>query len=126
MKDIKGYEGIYAITSCGKVWSYRSKKFLSPCHEKNGYMSVRLWNEGKGKAFYIHRLVAEAYIPNPEGKPQVDHIDEVKTHNWVGNLQWLTPGENSRRSLAGRKKSKITSSKVRPIYCVELDQVFKS
>lgn len=126
MKDISNYEGLYAITSCGKVWSYRSKKFLKPIQEKNGYISVRLSKDGQPKGHYIHRLVAEAYIPNPEGLPQVDHIDEVKEHNWVGNLQWITPGDNVRRSVSDRKKTTVKSTKVRPIYCVELDRVFKS
>ena len=126
MKDINNYEGLYAITSCGKVWSYRSKKFLKPCYEKNGYVSVRLSKDGQVKGHYIHRLVAEAYIPNPQGLPQVDHIDEVKTHNWVGNLQWISLGDNVRRSVSGRKKSTVKSTKARPIYCVELDKVFES
>ena len=124
MKDISNYEGLYAITSCGKVWSYRSKKFLSQSYDSNGYPMVNLSNGGKVKTVYIHRLVAEAYIPNPEGKPQVDHLDEVKTHNWVGNLAWATPGENSRRTNMGRKRT--WSSIIRPIYCVELDRYFKS
>ena len=52
----------------------------------------------------------------------MDHIDEVKTHNWLSNLRWATPGENSRHSNLGRKRT--WSNKRRPIYCVELDQVF--
>lgn len=124
MKDISNYEGLYAVTSCGKVWSYRRKKFLSLCHDSSGYLTVNLSVGGNVKTYYVHRLVAEAYIPNPEGKPQVDHIDEVKDHDWVGNLQWTTPGENSRRSNVGRKRT--WSSTAKPIYCVELDRVFKS
>lgn len=124
MKDIKGYEGLYAVTSCGKVWSYRRKKFLSPSHDQGGYLMVNLSVGGKVKTQYIHRLVAEAYIPNPEGKPQVDHLDEVKEHNNIQNLTWATPGENSRRSNTGRKRT--WESKARPIYCVELDRYFKS
>lgn len=124
MKDIKGYEGLYAVTSCGKVWSYRRKIFLSPNYDSNGYQMVNLSVGGNVKSQYIHRLVAEAYIPNPEGKPQVDHLDEVKDHNWIGNLTWATPGENSRRSNTGRKRT--WTNKVRAIYCVELDRVFKN
>ena len=65
MKDIKGYEGLYAVTSCGKVWSYRRKIFLSPSYDNNGYLMVNLSVGGNVKTKYIHRLVAEAYIPNP-------------------------------------------------------------
>lgn len=122
MRDVVGYEGLYAVTSCGKVWSYKRKIFLSPRYDDDGYLRVNLCKDGKYKTKHIHRLVAEAYIPNPENKPQVDHIDEVKTHNWVGNLQWATPAENTRRSALGRKRT--WSNKRRPIYCVELDQVF--
>lgn len=87
---------------------------------------VFLRKDGKNYGKLVHRLVAEAYIPNPEGKEQVDHIDEIKTHNYVGNLQWATPGENSGRSNTGKKKERTWSSKARPIYCVELNKIFPS
>ena len=58
MKDIVGYEGLYAITSCGKVWSYKSKKFLKPSDNGHGYSFVRLCKDGKVKNYKIHRLVA--------------------------------------------------------------------
>ena len=98
MKDIKGYEGIYGITSCGKVWSYKNECFLKPISNKKGYMRVNLCKDGKVKSYKIHRLVAEAYIPNPDNLPQVDHIDENKTHNYVNNLQWITNRNNCRKS----------------------------
>ena len=98
MKDIKNYEGIYGITSCGRVWSYRKKKFLEPATRGNGYLCVNLYKDGKMKKYYVHRLVAEAYIPNPENLPQVDHIDNDKTHNYVNNLQWITHKDNVRKS----------------------------
>ena len=98
MKDIKGYEGIYGITSCGKVWSYRNEKFLKPVDDCKGYLFVRLCKDGKVKNYKIHRLVAEAYLPNPENLPQVDHIDENKTHNYLNNLQWITNKDNCRKS----------------------------
>ena len=82
MKDIRGYEGLYAITSCGKVWSYRRKKFLKPGVIQGGYLNVVLTNkDGQQKNHRVHRLVAEAYIPNPEGKEQVNHKDENKYNN---------------------------------------------
>lgn len=98
MKDIKGYEGIYGITSCGRVWSYKRKKFLKPKDNGKGYLFVGLFKDGKEKNFHIHRLVAEAYIPNPDNLPQVDHIDGNKTHNYVNNLQWITNRDNCRKS----------------------------
>ena len=76
MKDIVGYEGEYAITRDGKVWSYKRNKFLKCSDNGKGYYQINLYKNGKGKNYLIHRLVAEAYIPNPEGLPQVNHRDE--------------------------------------------------
>ena len=98
MKDIKGYEGLYAVTSCGKVWSYKNKKFLKPGACTNGYLFVCLCKDGKVKSYRVHRLVAEAYLPNPGNLPDVDHIDNDKTHNYVNNLQWLSRKDNCRKS----------------------------
>ena len=113
MKDIKGYEGEYGITSCGKVQSYKSKKFLSP-GITDGYSQVGLMKNGKRKYFYVHRLVAEAYIPNPNGYDTVDHIDGDKTHNYIKNLQWLPNIENVKKTQ-GQK-----------VMCVETNEVFNS
>ena len=87
MKDIPGYEGIYGITSCGKIWSYKNKMFLKPA-DKDGYLRVNLYKDGKMKSCFVHRLVAEAYIPNPENLPQINHRDENKTNNCLQNLEW--------------------------------------
>lgn len=95
MKDIQGYEGLYAITSCGKVWSYKSKRFLMPYKHYKGYLLVKLTKDGIRKAYTVHRLVAEAYIPNPENKEQVNHKDENKANNCVNNLEWMTNKENA-------------------------------
>ncbi len=95
MKDIVGYEGIYAITSCGRVWSYRRNKFLSSYSTKNGYQLVSLCTEGKEHQCYVHRLVGQAYIENPDNLPQINHKDEVTNHNWVNNLEWCTQQYNN-------------------------------
>lgn len=101
MKDIKGYEGLYGITSCGKVWSYKKKKFLKPWNNGVGYLLVNLFKDRERKFYLIHRLVAEAYIPNPDNLSEVDHIDNDRTHNYVNNLQWITKRDNVRK---GRNK----------------------
>ena len=98
MKDIKGYEGLYAITTEGDVYSYKRKKFLKPVADCKGYLFVRLCKDGKVKNYKIHRLVAETYLPNPENLPQVDHIDGNKMHNFLNNLQWITNRDNCRKS----------------------------
>ena len=119
MKDIKGYEGLYAITSCGKVWSYKSQKFLKPTKGTCGYLQIVLHKNGERKTCLIHRLVAEAYIPNPENKTDVNHKNEIKTDNYVNNLEWTTHKENM---YYGTLKVRIT----KPVYCEELDKYFPS
>lgn len=114
MKDVVGYEGLYAVTSCGKVWSYKSKRFLKAYKNKYGYYQVKFCKDGTRKDFFVHKLVAEAYIPNPDGLETVDHIDGNKDHNYVKNLQWLSGADNTR---------KAHNKKVR---CVETDEVFDS
>ena len=88
MKDIKGYEGLYAITPEGEVWSYKNEKFLKPYTNKGGYLCVNLCKDGKVKNYYVHRLAAEAYLPNPENLPQINHKDENKANNCLQNLEW--------------------------------------
>lgn len=92
MKDITGYEGLYAVTSCGKVWSYRSQKFLKLQDNGNGYTIVGLCKNGKNKTFLVHRLVGLAYITNtnPTEFTEINHIDEIKNHNYVKNLEWCS------------------------------------
>lgn len=115
MVDISGYEGLYAITSCGKVWSYRSNKFLKPVRKRKGYLSVHLCDEaGNIKTCFIHRLVANAYLPNPNCFPQVNHKDENKSNNCLNNLEWCSAQYNN------------DYSKSKQIKCVETGEVFKS
>ena len=95
MKDIKNYEGIYGITSCGKVWSYKRKKFLKPTDNGSGYLIVQLCKNGEVKTYSLHRLVAQAYLPNPENLPQVNHRDENKTNNCLQNLEWCDAKYNA-------------------------------
>lgn len=114
MRDIKGYESLYAVTSCGKIFSYRKKKFLSPRKNNSGYLRVALYKDGKAKDFLVHRLVAEAYLPNPANLPQVNHIDEDKTNNALLNLEWCTAAEN------------VNYSQARKVICLETNEVFDS
>lgn len=104
MKDIKGYEGLYAITSCGKVWSYKTKKFLKPAKDRDGYSIVSLYKNGNRKTKKVHRLVAEAYIPNPDNLPQVNHKNEIKSNNWIGNLEWCSAQYNTTYSQGVKVK----------------------
>ena len=94
--DIKGFER-YQITDDGRVWSTIRKRYLKNIlNKKRGYYFVVLCSDKypMGKTLTIHRLVAEAFIPNPDNKPEVDHINTVKTDNRVENLRWATHSEN--------------------------------
>lgn len=92
--NIKGYEGLYTIDRKGNVYSFYKNRVLKPAPTNWGYLTVQLFKNKKGKTFKIHRLVAEAFIPNPENKKCVNHIDGNKLNNAVENLEWATYSEN--------------------------------
>jgi hypothetical protein len=98
MRDIKGYEGLYAVLTNGEIYSYskyRHKgKILKQHKSDNGYLTVGLTKDKKRKTFLVHRLIASAYIPNPDNKPQVNHIDGNKQNNNIENLEWCSSSEN--------------------------------
>jgi len=94
-KNIKGYETCYQVSNYGRVKSfYRGEHFLKPVSNKSGYLIVTLWKNNHSKTFYVHRLVAEAFLPNPLNLPCVNHKSEVKTENFVENLEWCTKEYN--------------------------------
>jgi hypothetical protein len=121
MKDIKGFEGLYAVTSCGKIWSYKSGKFLTPGKATGGYLNVDLCKDGKRKTFLIHRLVAEAYLRNPDNLPQINHKDENKENNCWRNLEWCDEDYNVNFGTRNKRVSKKLS---KPIICVETGERF--
>lgn len=96
MKKIPGYNGKYSVTSDGRVFSEHKQDFLKAHPNKQtSYLQVSLWEKNVGKFFYVHRLVAEAYCPNPFSKPEVNHIDGNRQNNDASNLEWVTSSENS-------------------------------
>ncbi len=109
---IKGFEN-YTISDKGEVFSIVRKKTISPFLHRKGYPMVTLCQNGKKRNLYVHRLVAEAFIPNPENKPTINHKNENKLINEVSNLEWLTVEENNaygtriQRMIQTKKNKKL-------------------
>lgn len=114
-KNIKGYEGLYQVSNLGEIKSFKLNKerILKKMETHKGYICVDLSFKGKKRRVPVHRIVAEAFIPNPENKKQVDHIDENKLNNKTSNIRWLTNRENvsEYRSKRGNKVVGVHYSK---------------
>lgn len=105
----ENYSEIYLISSKGRIQNRNTNNILKP-YLKNGYSAISLRNKGTSKNFLIHRLVAGAFIPNPENKPVVNHKDLNRENNLVSNLEWVTQKENNRHALeTGAKKVNIVA-----------------
>lgn len=108
-KNIEGYEELYRISNLGEVkilkrkvksrFGYRmiKEKIKKPFMDK-GYLRIELIKNKKGKKYFIHRLVAQAFISNPKNKKEINHIDGIKNNNKVNNLEWCTRSENALHS----------------------------
>lgn len=105
-KEIKGYETLYMVSSYGRVKSIKSGLILKPTIKNCNGLQLNLCKDGVAKKFQVGRIVAMAFIPNPENKPEVDHIDGIRHHNFVENLRWCTHDENMNYELAIANKTK--------------------
>lgn len=116
-KQIEEYPQ-YMISNMGRVKSlgcyrkgknnsirYFSERILKPDIQPNGYLKIGIWNENGYKKYFVHRLVSMHFIPNPENKPCVDHINTDRTDNRVENLRWCTQSENLNNPITKQKMS---------------------
>ena len=110
-KDINGYDGFYRISNLGRVKSARYNRYLKLFFNKKGYARINLNKKGKLKTYRVHRLVAQAFIPNPNNKPQVNHKDGNKRNNCVDNLEWVTNEENYEHAI----KNNLISHQEKPV-----------
>lgn len=126
-KDINGYEGLYQISNLGNIKSLARKTKNQYCKSdsimekrlsKNGYYRIGLFKNKHQKHFAIHRLVAEAFIPNPSNLPCVNHKDEIKTNNVVDNLEWCTVEYNN---TYGNRVKNMCKSKEKKIIQYDLN-----
>lgn len=110
MVEIKDFSGYY-VDENGNVFSAKTNKYLSPCKDKYGYLFVMLYKDKKQFCQKIHRLVAKAFIPNPNGYLQVNHKNENKTDNRVENLEWCTAKYNINYGTAMKRAADTRKEK---------------
>lgn len=127
-RDVLGSNGIYQVSSFGRVRSYNNRhhaKMQNPKyikgHNLKGYIQVYI----SGKMKLVHRLVAEAFIPNPEEKPFINHKDGNRDNNYIDNLEWVTQSENMRHSYDILKQP-LPPGNPKPVKCIETGVIYSS
>ena len=121
-KEIQDYEGLYWISNLGYVKN-RHSHILKPEYSNKGYACVQLRKENKTRKHRVHKLVAKAFIPNPDNLPEINHIDENKVNNAVSNLEWCTHIQNMESYTKNHPDSVCN---MQSVYCFDLDKYFRS
>ena len=135
-KPVVGYEGRDEVSNFGRVKSKErfrrancgtfrriDERIMKQCLDRDGYLSINLYNDCERKHALVHRLVAEAFIPNPNNLPQVNHKDERKTNNCIDNLEFCDAEYNTNY---GKRNKKAGESLGKPVLCVELNITYQS
>ena len=122
-KSIAGYEELYEVSDLGRIKSLKNGKerILKPKKTHCGYLLVNLYKDGHVKTVRIHRTVATAFIPNPNNLETVNHKDEVKTNNTVGNLEWMSQKDNNNY---GTRNKRISAAKINHLSLSKKVQMF--
>ena len=135
-KQIDDYH--YSVSSFGRVRNDLTNELKTPCIDNHGYVKVDLYKNGIARRERVHRLVSNAFIPNPENKPQVNHKNGNKLDNAVSNLEWATPKENMQHASANNLVNRIPNygmrghknpnagAKGKPIRVVETGKEYKN
>ena len=118
-KPVVGFEEHYLVSDSGQVWSLRRHKALKPAIDKYGYEKVGLSLAHKVHTRTVHRLVAQAFIPNPNNLPTVNHINEDKLDNRVGNLEWASVADNDNHGTRNERMANTKSR--RPVERIDAD-----
>ena len=123
-KDIPGYSGLYQVSNLGRIMSFKNQygrgpRLMNGEITKSGYIQVCL----NKKRYKVHRLVAMAFVPNPDGLPQINHKNEIKTDNRVKNLEWCTGKYNVNYGTAIERRSK---KRGKSVMCIETGNIFES
>ena len=122
-KSIPNYDGLYEVSSYGRIRNVRRQTYLKYRVNHAGYARVHLSKNCNVKDFSVHRLVAEAFIPNPDKKSTVNHKDENKLNNCVDNLEWLTVKENINH---GTCVERTHTKQRKQVLCVETNIIYPS
>ena len=123
-KPVVGYEGHYQVSNFGRVKSIKfGKEIILKQHIRRGYYSVNLSKNGIAKRYSVHRLVAEAFLPNPDNLPQINHKDENKSNNNINNLEWCDSEYNNNYGTRNKRVSeKMTNGKLsKPVLQYDLE-----
>lgn len=112
-KDVVGYEGLYKVNNLGKVIKLgKNIRFMTPCKDRCGYLFIRLTKNGKRKTKMLHDVIGEAFIPNPNNLPEINHKDENKLNNNLDNLEWCNRQYNNNYGTRTQRASQKAYKKV--------------